>query len=51
MRPVPGQVWDISIHAPVKGATITLSDVCRLLAISIHAPVKGATPPFSEIDA
>ena len=24
MRPVPGQVRDISIHAPVKGATVKL---------------------------
>ena len=33
----------ISIHAPVKGATssLTVSDV--LSDISIHAPVKGAT--------
>ena len=33
----------ISIHAPVKGAT--LSEGCSLLGlfISIHAPVKGAT--------
>ena len=33
----------ISIHAPVKGATI-IEKVCGVsLDISIHAPVKGAT--------
>ena len=34
----------ISIHAPVKGATISLYGMpfCAL-SISIHAPVKGAT--------
>ena len=35
---------DISIHAPVKGATFALThDSMRLPYISIHAPVKGAT--------
>ena len=34
----------ISIHAPVKGATLHLGDLPRLpRQISIHAPVKGAT--------
>ena len=34
----------ISIHAPVKGATVdSLYTVDRGLKISIHAPVKGAT--------
>ena len=34
----------ISIHAPVKGATIaTIPDVSGVRLISIHAPVKGAT--------
>ena len=34
---------DISIHAPVKGATRTGSLPYPGFAISIHAPVKGAT--------
>ena len=33
----------ISIHAPVKGATIIIRDVLGQYRISIHAPVKGAT--------
>ena len=35
--------WNISIHAPVKGATIVLVGDDPVVAISIHAPVKGAT--------
>ena len=33
----------ISIHAPVKGATITGRARFSGVLISIHAPVKGAT--------
>ena len=33
----------ISIHAPVKGATVERFDVQAADTISIHAPVKGAT--------
>ena len=33
----------ISIHAPVKGATVRASQSAVLSFISIHAPVKGAT--------
>ena len=33
----------ISIHAPVKGATLLFSHVSKFQFISIHAPVKGAT--------
>ena len=37
-------VVDISIHAPVKGATLYCSFLMILgRVISIHAPVKGAT--------
>ena len=41
---VCGQVSDISIHAPVKGAT-RITSLCHItgIRISIHAPVKGAT--------
>ena len=34
----------ISIHAPVKGATLLLTRILKRGDISIHAPVKGATP-------
>ena len=37
---------EVSIHAPVKGAT--RDDVGRhgIVVVSIHAPVKGATGPI-----
>ena len=35
---------DISIHAPVKGATGVHAGLGEQGPISIHAPVKGATP-------
>ena len=34
---------DISIHAPVKGATSEAEPSGLKFVISIHAPVKGAT--------
>ena len=34
---------NISIHAPVKGATLGCLIYHKLRVISIHAPVKGAT--------
>ena len=40
----------ISIHAPVKGATRIESLEKQLADISIHAPVKGATNMLSLID-
>ncbi len=33
----------VSIHAPVKGATLASGDWERPQLVSIHAPVKGAT--------
>ena len=33
----------ISIHAPVKGATMDIPNLDTEIEISIHAPVKGAT--------
>ena len=33
----------ISIHAPVKGATVSIYFSIVCIDISIHAPVKGAT--------
>ena len=34
---------EISIHAPVKGATVYVRPEPPRILISIHAPVKGAT--------
>ena len=39
----------ISIHAPVKGATVKVKDIDLKGIISIHAPVKGATEVVSDI--
>ena len=41
----------ISIHAPVKGATILRHFLADEPVISIHAPVKGAThaEPLAEM--
>ena len=36
-------VSTISIHAPVKGATLNIDMMVVNELISIHAPVKGAT--------
>ena len=36
----------ISIHAPVRGATSIDSKITGLKGISIHAPVRGATVIF-----
>ena len=49
MRPAFGPDFaahtEISIHAPVKGATGDIAAGGNVdIAISIHAPVKGATP-------
>ena len=33
----------VSIHAPVKGATVICVRASRISRVSIHAPVKGAT--------
>ena len=35
----------VSIHAPVKGATILMLEFISAVGVSIHAPVKGATDP------
>ena len=34
---------DVSIHAPVKGATRAVPALVSTHVVSIHAPVKGAT--------
>ena len=37
-------VWQtVSIHAPVRGATIVISVLGPVHIVSIHAPVRGAT--------
>jgi len=33
----------VSIHAPVKGATLPYPQSRQIMFVSIHAPVKGAT--------
>ena len=35
----------VSIHAPVKGATVAYCRTNKRNGVSIHAPVKGATAP------
>ena len=45
-KPASAMGVQISIHAPVKGATRWMPDnTYNTVVISIHAPVKGATPP------
>ena len=43
----------VSIHAPVKGATVSYHKGIHIFFVSIHAPVKGATdepshPPAAQ---
>ena len=38
----------ISIHAPVKGATLSMVCCPYCAHISIHAPVKGATAKITK---
>ena len=40
--------YDISIHAPARGATLTNILVFLIEIISIHAPARGATNFFSN---
>ena len=35
----------ISIHAPLRGATVTGCPYIHTTLISIHAPLRGATDP------
>ena len=43
-RSITDLTSEVSIHAPVKGATINLlASVASEDDVSIHAPVKGAT--------
>ena len=35
--------WNVSIHAPAKGATLGINRLIARQRVSIHAPVKGAT--------
>ena len=41
----------VSIHAPVKGATVSVSVSVSVSKVSIHAPVKGATPVVGNMTA
>jgi len=38
-----GYFKGVSIHAPVRGATMSLGVDYNLVYVSIHAPVRGAT--------
>ena len=42
-------IFDISIHAPAKGATSAFADMFQSMIISIHAPAKGATGSALDI--
>ena len=44
------ELFQISIHAPVKGATRVSLHFRRQKQISIHAPVKGATQSERSFD-
>ena len=48
----PRSPGSVSIHAPVKGATVGGFNGVLVADVSIHAPVKGATEsrkePFTE---
>ena len=41
-----GSVPQVSIHAPVRGATCHFGSVRHAQRVSIHAPVRGATSPL-----
>ena len=50
-KPADAETAVISIHAPVKGATLFAHGAVGGQPISIHAPVKGAThaEPLAEM--
>ncbi len=37
------RLWEISIHAPARGATFHIDISNNMVVISIHAPARGAT--------
>jgi len=39
----------VSIHAPVRGATLRNDGIKAIALVSIHAPVRGATRSGEEI--
>ena len=41
--------YQVSIHAPVKGATQPQAPISDAVSVSIHAPVKGATDELEQI--
>ena len=43
------KAYEISIHAPARGATRNREEVLAELKISIHAPARGATAILSKI--
>ena len=42
------EAMGVSIHAPVKDATIDSFKLSKVIPVSIHAPVKDATPGFDS---
>ena len=48
MNIIKVEFTDISIHAPLRGATNRLYSDISLMPISIHAPLRGATMCFSR---
>ena len=44
----PFGVQIISIHAPAKGATHSVTIIRDYMLISIHAPAKGATAKITK---
>ncbi len=44
---IVASVYLVSIHAPTRGATVSLRQSPRTDAVSIHAPTRGATSAFA----
>ena len=36
-------LWEVSIHAPARGATSQVKLLAKIIKVSIHAPARGAT--------
>ena len=47
----PNSPLDVSIHAPVKDATLLLNLLWVVKKVSIHAPVKDATYYYQNLTA
>ena len=47
---LPVLASNVSIHAPVRGATSIVIVFINVKNVSIHAPVRGATCQYSKVD-